>query len=555
MKNNRHFTDALFEEFDFFNEEVNDLLTEDLDTMLKYYNNLQNWDKQELLKFLTKDPTWNENKEQGQYSKWILDKLNRNLLNNSHLGHLRDVLKRFEDNKKYLKNKDINKFKSVQEIDTHLNDDNNYNKLSHSQIVRQHRKDKQNVDLDTEAKLIYEDSNWEIWIPKTYAASCKLGQGSSWCTASTETSEYFEEYSEEGPLYIILNKHNEKEKYQFHFESESYMDIDDNDIDLVSFIKEEKNKKLINVLRQYNKHFDERCEDILGKIEKAYKELNNLLQKTKSLEIIKYPTHKDIIEKFKKFTFVDEYDKYLTLEDFNKIQNIKLEVENSVIEIEDDAFKALHWIKQVIFEKNSKLKHIGNHAFASCTSLTNITIPEGVTSIGWGAFYDCTSLESIEIPNSVTDIDFEAFSYCTSLTSIIIPNSVTTSIGVNAFEGCTSLISVVIGNNVTYIEYGAFSGCTSLTTVEIPSSVIGIGDYAFSRCDSLTSVIIQEGVEIICERAFYRCGNSLKNIEIPNSVTSIESDAFEGCPNLMIKTSNLYVINYCEKTNMEYYLD
>ena len=123
------------------------------------------------------------------------------------------------------------------------------------------------------------------------------------------------------------------------------MDIDDNDIDLVSFIKEEKNKKLISVLRQYNKHFDKRCGDILDKIEKAYKELNNLLQKTKSLEIIKYPTHKDIIEKFKKFTFVDEYDKYLTLGDFNKIQNIKnikLEVENSVIEIEDDAFKALH---------------------------------------------------------------------------------------------------------------------------------------------------------------------------------------------------------------------
>ena len=57
MKNNRHFTDALFEEFDYFDDEVNNILTEDLDTMLKYYNNLQNWDKQELLKFLTKDPT------------------------------------------------------------------------------------------------------------------------------------------------------------------------------------------------------------------------------------------------------------------------------------------------------------------------------------------------------------------------------------------------------------------------------------------------------------------------------------------------------------------
>jgi hypothetical protein len=80
-------------------------------------------------------------------------------LNSSHLGHLQDVLKRFEDNKKYLINKDINKFKSMQEIDTYLNDENNYNELSHSQIVRQHRKDKQNVDLNNEAELIYRDSD------------------------------------------------------------------------------------------------------------------------------------------------------------------------------------------------------------------------------------------------------------------------------------------------------------------------------------------------------------------------------------------------------------
>lgn len=78
-------------------------------------------------------------------------------MDNSHLGHLHDTLKRFEDNKKYLKNKDINKFKSIQEIDNYLNDDNNYNELSHSQIVRQHRRDKQKADLNNEAALIYED--------------------------------------------------------------------------------------------------------------------------------------------------------------------------------------------------------------------------------------------------------------------------------------------------------------------------------------------------------------------------------------------------------------
>jgi hypothetical protein len=113
-------------------------------------------------------------------------------------------------------------------------------------------------------------------------------------------------------LYIILNKHNEKEKYQFHFESESYMDINDNNIYLVDFIEEKSNKKWIIALRQYNKHFDKKCENIINKSKKAREELNNFLQKTKSIETIKYPIQKDIIEEFKKFTCDGEHYEYLT---------------------------------------------------------------------------------------------------------------------------------------------------------------------------------------------------------------------------------------------------
>lgn len=548
MKNNKHFTDALFEEFDFFNDEVDNLLTEDLDTMLKYYNNLQNWDRQKLLNFLTRDPTWNNNKEQGQYSKWILDKLNRNLLNNSHLGHLHDVLKRFEDNKKYLLNKDINKFKSIQEIDTYLNDDNNYNELSHSQIVRQHRKDKQNVDLNNEAELIYEDSDWEIWIPKTYAASCKLGQGSKWCTASTETRSYFDDYSEDGDLYIILNKHNEKEKYQFHFESDSYMDINDKEINLVEFVGKEKNKKWASALRQYNEYFDKCC----SAAEKAHEELTNFLQKTKSIEIIKYPTQKDIIEDFKKFTCNNEHYKYLTKEDLNKIQNIKLEIENNVREIEADAFNSIKWIKQVIFEKNSKLSHIGDYAFKNCEYLTNIEIPNSVTSIGKYALSGCDGLTNIVIPDNVTNIGEGVFSWCKNLKSVTIGKGIT-SIERSLFWNCINLTNITIPNNVTHIGNAAFEACSSLTTIDIPNSVTSIDDYVFAFCGSLTSITIPEGVKKIGYGAFYACGNSLKTIVIPDSVTFIGLRAFDGCPNVVIKTSNPHVIDYCKKTDVEYY--
>ena len=84
---------------------------------------------------------------------------------------------------------------------------------------------------------------------------------------------------------------------------------------------------------------------------------------------------------------------------------------------------------------------IGDRAFYGSTSLTNITIPDSVTSIGNYAFYECSSLSSVFIGNSVTSIDNSAFSGCSSLTSITIPASVT-SIDSSAFYNCSSLASV-----------------------------------------------------------------------------------------------------------------
>lgn len=79
---------------------------------------------------------------------------------------------------------------------------------------------------------------------------------------------------------------------------------------------------------------------------------------------------------------------------------------------------------------------IGDFSFHICSSLTNITLPEGVAEIGSSAFFDCASLAEITIPNSVTTIGASAFKNCTSLTNITIPEGVT-EIGGSAFTGCT----------------------------------------------------------------------------------------------------------------------
>ena len=94
-------------------------------------------------------------------------------------------------------------------------------------------------------------------------------------------------------------------------------------------------------------------------------------------------------------------------------------------------------------DKKYHITEITDDAFKYCKRLTNITIPNSVTTIGKLAFCGCDSLTNITIPNSVTTIGDRAFSSCTSLTNITIPNSVK-EIGESLFYGCNNLKTVRI---------------------------------------------------------------------------------------------------------------
>ncbi len=127
---------------------------------------------------------------------------------------------------------------------------------------------------------------------------------------------------------------------------------------------------------------------------------------------------------------------------------------------------------------------IGDGAFRD-KAITNVNIPDSVTSIGNSALANCRSLKNVIIGNSVNTIGDQAFA-STAITNVNIPDSVT-SIGNSAFDNCSSLNNVIIGNSVNTIGDQAFAS-TAITSVTIPAGVTGIGERAFENCGSLTNV-------------------------------------------------------------------
>ncbi len=194
---------------------------------------------------------------------------------------------------------------------------------------------------------------------------------------------------------------------------------------------------------------------------------------------------------------------------------------------------------------------ISDYAFSGCIGLTEVTLPDSVTSIGEYAFEDCTSLTSITLPDSVTTISVNAFTGClleeAKIPAIAIPampkssvrNIEVTSgeIAQNAFNKFNALSSVKISGTVEKMETGAFKSCYSLRNVTIGGLITAIPNQAFAYCSALSYVSISDNVEIISYAAFSGCV-ALESVRIGSGIKEIYLEAFNNCTKLINITYN-----------------
>ncbi len=191
-----------------------------------------------------------------------------------------------------------------------------------------------------------------------------------------------------------------------------------------------------------------------------------------------------------------------------------------------DAYSGELDVPATIGANGSQYQVTGVTAFACvyCEGLTSVTLPEGVTRIGFGAFSDCPNLVEISLPTSLDNMGDWAFYRDGSLQQASLPEA-TRRVGACTFAFCTSLAKVEMQRGVKSIAQHAFYYCSALHEVVIPGSVEQIGEYTFAYCSALTKVQMEGGPIAITEDVFEGVDVSACTLIVPTDQVEAYKEA------------------------------
>jgi len=205
-------------------------------------------------------------------------------------------------------------------------------------------------------------------------------------------------------------------------------------------------------------------------------------------------------------------------------QIIRVIFEEGVTNVPVSAFE--YYYPNLTSAELKSVEIIESTAFAQCTALTSIILPDTLTEIDNGAFSDA-GLTTIDIHEGVTRIGMSAFSG-TKLTDIVLPDGLL-ELGNGVFFWCENLKSAYLPDSITKVGMNLFTNCTALETANIPRNLTYVPESMFSGCSSLKSIEIPDGITAMYMNDFE--GTALTTVTIPASVTLMGS-AFMNCLDL-----------------------
>lgn len=165
---------------------------------------------------------------------------------------------------------------------------------------------------------------------------------------------------------------------------------------------------------------------------------------------------------------------------------------------------------------------IGDSAFANCTNLKAVELPDKIQSMGKGVFSGCSSLEKVKFTSGIEEIPEQTFALCDSLKEIEIPENVT-SIGEYAFSYCKDLSWFKIPESIKTIKSNAFTGSKLAADFDIPENIEEIQSYSFFSCTGVENINIPKSLENIGSLAFMGCSN-LKSYNVAEGNSTYSSE-------------------------------
>lgn len=198
------------------------------------------------------------------------------------------------------------------------------------------------------------------------------------------------------------------------------------------------------------------------------------------------------------------------------------EIPATVTKIYERAFYECKKLTAITFAQGTAPITIGDSAFAYCSAITEMTLPDNVAHLGQTLFYGCSELVTLTLPAGITSFDGSMVTSCSKLAAI--------NVGTDGSGDYYSSVDGVL-YNADKTELVIYPRAKTATELVLDASVKVILANAFANNSTIERVTLPEGLVEIKSRAFYNC-TSLASINVPSTVQLIDKEAFYACYSL-----------------------